>query len=270
MKYSIGEFAEMVGVTVDILRLYEKYGIIDPKRDEQNNYRYYDDLDVRDLLMSRWYRSIQMSLQDVAVITKEPSKNSIIVKLEKVKEELQEEIKQKTMLLNKINQIHTEIERIEASLYKCKKNKISGIYRLRQTNKNILLQDDFIIDIVDEWMDLLPYTFYSFSIDNNGVLSNDECLEYSWGLGISDEEIKNFNLKINDYVEYIPPRTCISSVILAGHEQCLMRDSFQFMIDYIEENNYSTNGDIFGKIIFTEKIEGEKKSYLQVNIPIIE
>lgn len=39
MKYSIGEFAEIIGVTTDTLRLYEKYNIITPTRDEKNNYR---------------------------------------------------------------------------------------------------------------------------------------------------------------------------------------------------------------------------------------
>ncbi|MFD1266074.1 MerR family transcriptional regulator [Paenibacillus motobuensis] len=39
------------------MRLYEKQGIIRPLKDHSNNYRYYNDLDVRSLLMSRLYRS---------------------------------------------------------------------------------------------------------------------------------------------------------------------------------------------------------------------
>lgn len=45
-QYSIGEFAEKVGLTTYTLRYYEKQNLIVPKRDE-NDRRYYDDQDVK-------------------------------------------------------------------------------------------------------------------------------------------------------------------------------------------------------------------------------
>lgn len=95
MKYSIGEFAEIIGVTTDTLRLYEKYNIITPTRDEKNNYRYYDDLDARDILMSRWFRSLQIPLEDVATIINDPSKEKILNKIIKTEENLKKEIKKR-------------------------------------------------------------------------------------------------------------------------------------------------------------------------------
>ena len=35
MKYTIGKFSEILGVTVDTLRLYEKRGIIKPIKDKK-------------------------------------------------------------------------------------------------------------------------------------------------------------------------------------------------------------------------------------------
>lgn len=45
-QYSIGEFAEKVGLTTYTLRYYEKQNLIVPKRDK-NDRRYYDDQDVK-------------------------------------------------------------------------------------------------------------------------------------------------------------------------------------------------------------------------------
>lgn len=45
-QYSIGEFAEKVGLTTYTLRYYEKQNLIVPKRDE-NDRRYYDDQDLK-------------------------------------------------------------------------------------------------------------------------------------------------------------------------------------------------------------------------------
>lgn len=269
MKYSIGEFAEIVGVTVDTLRLYEKYGIINPVRDERNNYRYYDDLDVRNLLMSRWYRSLQMPLQDVASFTKYPSKDNITEKLQEIQMNLQDEINAKTMLLNRINQINADIEKIAPLLNKCRKEEVAGLYRLIQTDKNTLLQEDFIKNTVNQWMDLLPHTFYSFKMDREGIISNKNCIKYNWGLGINEENYHHLNLGIkNDNIEYIPPTTCISSIILSRDSEYLIKDTFQFMIDYILENNYTIDGDSFGRIILNEKINNTIRFYLEINIPI--
>lgn len=268
MKYSIGEFAALLGVTVDTLRLYEKHGIINPIKDEKNNYRYFDDLDSRNLLMSRWYRSIQIPLQDAALLTKGSSLNNIIEKIREAQTNLEEEIKRSTILLNKIKDINNDFKKIELLLGKCTVKKMPGIYRLRQTNKNDLINEDFVRDMVGAWMNILPYTFFSFRIDKQEILSAKNQFEYSWGLAISEEEIHNFDIEINENIEYISPKTCLSSVVLSPHKEYLMRDTLQFMLDYIEANGYSITGDIIGRIIVTEKKDEIRSTYLEVNIPI--
>lgn len=46
MSYGIGEFSEMVSMTIDTLRYYEKEGLIVPERDKANR-RLYTDHDVK-------------------------------------------------------------------------------------------------------------------------------------------------------------------------------------------------------------------------------
>lgn len=268
MKYSIGQFAEIIGVTTDTLRLYERFDIIKPKRDKENNYRYYNDLDVRDLLMSRWYRSIQIPLHDVAELIKQPSKDNILKKIGDVEKELEDEIKSKVLLLNKIKEIKNDIHNMETSLNKCKKIKVPGLYRLKQTDRNTLIKEDFVKESAEQWMDLLPHTFYSYRINNKEIISGVELLEYSWGLAVSEKDLHNFNLHLNSDIEYIPPMICISAVILSTNRQYLTRNSFDFMFKYIEENNLSIVGDVIGKIIVAEEVDGEKKYFLEVNIPV--
>lgn len=269
MKYSISKFAEIVGITPDTLRLYEKYNIITPKRDEQNNYRYYDDLDVRDLLMSRWYRSMDISLQDSARLISNSSKEEILIELKDKKSILEEEIYRKERLLTRINEITNLMDNLDEKINLCEEKKIPGLYRLKQTNKNALLRNDFITEVVDTWMNFLPHTYYSFYIEK-GLINKKDTLEYNWGLAINVEDIKGLDVEINDYVEYIPSKTCISSIIKSTHEQYLKKDYFQFMLDYIEENNYELVGELYGNILFTESDENGKKSYLQVNIAVEE
>ncbi|MPW24590.1 MerR family DNA-binding transcriptional regulator [Alkalibaculum sp. M08DMB] len=268
MNYTIGEFAAILGVTPDTLRLYEKQGIIKPRIDDKNNYRYYNDFDARSLLMSRWYRSMRISLQDVTLLTKNSSVEDIINKVQETQDKLEDEIKKSIMLLNKIKELNYEFKEIKSTLNQCTLKKIPGVYRLKQTNGNMLLNDDSLRSLVSAWMNTLPYAYYSYRIDYKKILSKENYLELNWGLAINEDEIDKTGLKIDHNIQYIKPQTCISAVILATDDEYMMKDSLAQMIDYVKKNNYSISGDIIGKIILTEIIEGEKKSYLETNIPI--
>lgn len=46
MEYTIGEVSELLNLSRDMIRYYEKQGAIHSKRNETNNYRTYDDMEV--------------------------------------------------------------------------------------------------------------------------------------------------------------------------------------------------------------------------------
>ena len=46
MKYRTKEVSRITGIPVDTLRYYEKIGVISPKIDEKNHYRYYNAWDI--------------------------------------------------------------------------------------------------------------------------------------------------------------------------------------------------------------------------------
>ncbi|MNI84001.1 hypothetical protein D3C73_1408650 [compost metagenome] len=93
-------------------------------------------------------------------------------------------------------------------------------------------------------------------------------LDYSWGLALLEEDLDKLEVCLNDSVEYLPPGTCISSVIVTSDEEYIEPRGFQFMLDYAEEHRYAVTGDIYGKILFTERMEGGNRTYLEINIPI--
>jgi DNA-binding transcriptional MerR regulator len=268
MKYSIGEFANILGVTADTLRLYEKYDIIKPIKDRSNNYRYFNDLDARNLLMSRWYRSMRIPLQEVALLMKASSLEDVISKVEETQRELEEEIRTSTLLLEKLTEIKGSLEETGGGLNSCRLKDIPGIFRLKQTNRNLLLKDDYPKETVSAWMNLLPYAFFSFRIAKEEMWLKEYCFEYNWGLAIFEHEAGEFDVKSNEDIEYLAPQVCISAIIDSSDEEYMTRDSIQFMLDYISANHYSIQGDIIGKIIFTEKSRGKNKTYLEVNIPV--
>lgn len=268
MNYTIGDFSKILGITVDTLRFYEKRGIVEPTKNKENNYRYFNDLDARKLLMSKWYRSIDFSLNDVTDIVNNPSIGKVTQKIEEIQINLEEKIKMNTLLLNKISEIKKDITDIQSSLYQFEIKKLPGIYRLRQTNKDTLLKDSLLEDVINEWMNSFPYSFRSFRLDKKSFFQ-ESCLNYNWGLAIFEDEMQYVDIKVNDITEYICPHTYLSTFMpIADYEEYLSKSSIQFIIDYLNENNYTVVGDIIGKLIITEKVNSQYQSYIEVNIPI--
>ncbi|ASA24792.1 MerR family transcriptional regulator [Paenibacillus donghaensis] len=268
MKYSIGEFASILGVTADTLRLYEKHDIIRPVKTEHNNYRYFNDLDARNLLSSRWYRSMQIPLQSVTELINDAPSKQVVTSIDTAKLQLEAEIKRSTMLLEKISEIHDELKLISESFGTCRIRQMPGIYRIQQTDKNQLLQKDRLRRTVHSWMELLPFTFYSFLIKNPEHICVDGGLDYSWGLALLESDQKKLDVCLNDCIEYLQPAACISSVIVTCWKENLERAAFQFMLDYARENGYTLTGDIYGKILFTEHVGTVNTTYLEINIPV--
>lgn len=268
MKYTISEFAELLGVTADTLRFYEKYEIIKPFKDKKNNYRYFNDMDARNLLMSRWYRSLDIPIQEASYLTRKASLSDIMDMIQAKQRELDEEIRVKTMLLNKMKEIVTDLVEAKNKRNLCLRKDLPGIYRLRQTDKNDLLKDVTLTNKVEEWMKLLPFTFFSFRINNQDILTEGTSFDYNWGLALFDDDIRKLNIKVDESTEYIKPNSYISSVIISTGEY-IKRDSLEFMFSYIKEKQYTINGDIFGRILTAENTGTERRFYLEVYIPVI-
>lgn len=69
-EYHIGEAAQLLNVSRDTLRFYEKKKLLTPKK-EENGYRSYSEEDIRMLLDLIFWRKLECSIQDIQSIFEE-------------------------------------------------------------------------------------------------------------------------------------------------------------------------------------------------------
>ena len=72
MIYKIGDVARILGVSPDILRYYEKKGVVTPRKGENNDYRYYDAWDINFLMDCLWFKNFGFSIDQIADIVRIP------------------------------------------------------------------------------------------------------------------------------------------------------------------------------------------------------
>ena len=64
-KCTIHEVAELLSISTDAIRLYEKEGLVAPMRNPENSYRYYDTDQIRRIMAISLYRQLDISIADI-------------------------------------------------------------------------------------------------------------------------------------------------------------------------------------------------------------
>ena len=72
-KYKIGNVARILGISPDLLRYYEKKGVVKPTKDVHNDYRYYDFWDINFLLDCLWFKNFGFSIEQISEMVRIPS-----------------------------------------------------------------------------------------------------------------------------------------------------------------------------------------------------
>lgn len=270
MQYTIGEFSELIGLTPDTLRLYEKYNIVNPVKDPNNGYRYYDDLDVRNLLACRRYRSYDFPLEIAAELTVSPNIERLEDLLKTKSIEIDAEIKRLECIKNQINQttatIQLAYERDQNNyLSPITTVELTEIYRLIQTNENTLNRDIYPYRYeIPKWMDALPDVMYSFKTD----IQDHENSTYTWGMAIEFSKMAAHHLVPNDYLEYFPSSKYLKGLYLAPNSEYMSSDVYLPLIEYAKTNGLSYGNFVWGKLISSINIENLICSLIEVYLPI--
>lgn len=103
MKYSIGQFSELSGFSIDTLRYYEKQKLLLPKRDE-NNRRVYSEKDVAWISFISRLKKTGMSIREMQ-------------KYAKLRYAGDQTIPERLVLLfNQLDNLHQEEKKIEDNI----------------------------------------------------------------------------------------------------------------------------------------------------------
>ena len=124
-KYLIGDVANLMGLSRDTLRYYEKRGILSSQRGE-NGYRYYTDQDISRLISILYQRKMDIGLRDMETLWS--SENSVDDLTAIMDSRLKEE--EQTIRLHQQNIARLQLTKTSCEDVRCNLGRISaGISR---------------------------------------------------------------------------------------------------------------------------------------------
>ena len=101
-KYSIGDMSRICNITKKALRYYDKIGLIVPKRQDYNNYRYYTNESLLTVPVIKYYKQMGFTLDEMRALIEGKAnvcraiQNSFLEKIKELETE-QEELRRKFM-----------------------------------------------------------------------------------------------------------------------------------------------------------------------------
>lgn len=268
MRYKIGDVARILGVSTDILRYYERKGVVKPEKDENNDYRYYDPWHINFLMDCLWFKNYGFSIEQIADMVRIPDTGSLSSLFEKKEDELRAQIRRCELLLRRSAEHRAELETIDRLLYKCEIAQSPELVRfINRTGENYLVNPT-TQEAARQWLSVLPFNHRYFEMSGESLMPGSE-EDYRWGYCLSMDYVRELDFEIKPPMIRCPSRKSIHTVFKnSGGRGGFSPSLLQYSLDFAREQGIIAYGPIHGVLLASVMENDVLTGYFEAWIPI--
>lgn len=267
MKYKIKQVSRILNIPVDTLRYYEKIGVITPKIDEKNRYRYYDAWDINYILEYVYYRKMDYSTNEIIrFIHKDSLDNQL--QLIKEKQTYYEEKRNYYAKLAERNQWLTEtLECIEEKINQISLEYCPEYHYIIYRDNYTFRQQEDINQEIGAWLKKYPFVEDIVIIPKKVIMTRDDN-EYAWTFAVSKDYFETVGLKKGNSVATIKKSLCISTIVDAREQGMFHYELLDPLLRFAQEHNFKLAGDPFGLLLIRTHEGDRLHRYIKFYVPI--
>lgn len=249
MKYRIGEFSRLLGVSPDTLRFYEKCGLLLTDKDPQNKYRSFSRQDALDIWNLHMLRSLDMKISDIGQLRKQGSLELQTKYLHQRETAIKAEIDK----LNAKHQRLLQLTKLYDLIHEVGIANISD--SMSASYAQYILGDDFsaseqVNKKMPQWLAGLPFTYVAFEIPYNSLVGADEHLSIRLGLGILEKNLQKAGFIPGEDATYYSPQKSVAQFTVNTYDIFdLKKKDLAAFYTFLTENRLSITGPASGRII---------------------
>lgn len=226
-EYRIGDYAHYMGVTPDLLKHYEQFGLV-TSNTRENGYRYYPFYQSSKLLECMKLRSYGIPLRDMGDILNEDSAQKVQERLAGQVEEMKRRLVFEQAVVEEYARFSRWLERMQDKQGDWQIRECEEMYFLPHSNQYDFLEDSRIYDVLRDWVSWMPMVKSCKEIRTLG--SSD----YSWGLIVAADFARKQGIPLNGAVRHLPRRKVLFCDFRG--DVCRVREEVRvFGDDYVRE-----------------------------------
>ena len=266
-KYKIGDVSKILQISPELIRYYEKIGIISPKRDPENGYRYYTLSDVNRLFDGRWLHAYGFPLEQLSKTLYDIDRPDFETDLAERETEIEKNIRYYTDLLESMRTFRKKVSLLSSDICfeECIGPEIFFIpYKVN--DEYIIAKDD--IAELKRWAAMIPFVNLSFQLvppagENRG-------LELKEQIGFSIDKTYADRISFtcdHQRLQHLRARKAVRTVFSLNEGDDFLEHVNQ-IVAIAEEKGYKRTFAPFGSRIAQFREDGVFKRYFEIWIPI--
>lgn len=266
MQYKIGDVARILGISTDLLRYYERKGVVTPTKDKQNDYRYYDAWDINFLIDCLWYKSFGFGIPQIAYMVSDCYHGDLLDMLAEKQDELKDLIHHQELLLRRISQHMEQVKRVKDQAGICDIAPCPEVicylnrYDADYDNSNEMQK------LSKQWLQYMPFLQRYFEMPL--IPGETHAHHYAWGFSLEMEYVNEFSVPINPPVKHQPSVECIHSVFKSSGKDAFSPKHIDYLYDYASQNGYTVAGDARGNLVCSVVDDGNLTGFFEVWLPV--
>ena len=270
MRYRIGDVARILGISTDLLRYYEKKGVVSPRKDARNDYRYYEAWDINFLLDCLWFKNFGFGIGEVARMVTQCGYEELSERLERREEDLERVLRRQQLLLDRMKAHRAEMARGMELLGRCDVTMSPEV--VRYLNRRNFIYDDSpdLARLSQQWLEYMPFIHRCFEIKRRDLPGGGGAGDFSWGMALEMNYARALGAAAEPPAEHLPSRRCLHSVFKSTGKNAFSPRHLQYLVDYAGANGLTLCGDAWGRLLCSVAEEGGLSGYFEVWVPIQE
>lgn len=262
-----GTVSRLFGLSDEGLRMYERYGVLNPEKDTANGYRNYTVMDMVTLLYSRMYRQCGFTLAETSHLINEAQIPEIEEALEQKAEELEYLLSIQQRRVRMLRENCRLMAVAEKNLGLCVQARRPSMYRFEIFLESRVLDTLQVERQLPKWVDLAPLTFLSSRYMENSIsLGHGQDSVCISGLGIFAEDAELLGIEESACVHCYPSTDCVMSFVRSDNDA--LKADMDHMLQYLSHHGLKLAGDVLARAIVSTHHNQEYNRYLQLWMPV--
>lgn len=268
MKYKIGEVSKILNIPMETLRYLEKKGIVNPSKNDNNNYRFYDHWDINFLIEYKKFRSLEFSSSEIEEILHFDNLENFIDRINTQQDYIEKKLKYYTLLKQKNDEYRNSLNNIKDNLGKYMFMEHPDIYYFTHRFNYKYETKDKFEGLFEIWVNYFPFVEPLLEIKFESMIDRSNNNEYAWGFALKKEYIDAFEIPLNDKVKHVGKVQSVYTVIVAGEKGTFSLNLLDNAMKFIEDNGYKLSGNVTGNLIARTHEERGYSRYIEVWLPV--
>lgn len=238
----IGQISDILGIQSSAIRYYEDCGLVEPKKDAQSGYRFYDPVDCGKIMCARSFRSMGFSIQESKALMLEKDLLAQLDLWNKGNEALDRQMERLQAQKRTLEYWRDLYISAEALRQTCRTLDREGFYYISLGKWGETRSEKRFRNTVREWIEYMPESSYWGIFDASKVQAGEPVV-LDCGFGIRSSCVLRENLTVPDGAVYYAPCACIQSVLYCGNDMVELEPRlFDHVRDYSKKHGLALVG----------------------------